>query len=47
MFLSDKDDIIIWRQNYLRKTRRFREEGQPMYFHDETSVNEEHTKNKV
>lgn len=47
MFLSDRDDIILWRRNYLRKIKRFREEGRPIYFQDETWVNEGHTKSKI
>lgn len=46
MFLSDRDDFSIWRQNYLRKIQKFRE-GRPIQFQDETWVNERHTKNKV
>lgn len=47
MFLSDRDDIILWRRNYLRTIKKYREEGRPIYYQDETWVNEGHTNDKV
>lgn len=37
--LIEKDDIIIWRRNYLRTIKRYREEGRQIYYLDETWIN--------
>ncbi|VVC39707.1 Winged helix-turn-helix DNA-binding domain [Cinara cedri] len=37
--LTDSDDLIIWRRNYLRDIRKYREEGRTIYYLDETSAN--------
>lgn len=47
MFICDRDDIVVWRRNYLRKIKQFREEGRKIYYQDETWVNAGHVKNKV
>lgn len=41
--LIDRDDIIIWRRNYLRTMKKYREEGRKIYYLDETWLNEGHT----
>lgn len=46
-FLTDRDDVILWRRNYLRKIEQFRKEGRKIYYLDETWVNEGHVKSKV
>ncbi|GFX01266.1 uncharacterized protein TNCV_4582311 [Trichonephila clavipes] len=42
-----KDDIILWRRNYLRKIRELREKNAPIYYLDETWVNEGHSETRV
>ncbi|CAH2108017.1 unnamed protein product [Euphydryas editha] len=37
--LIDRNDIITWRQRYLRSTCQFRREGRHIYYQDETWVN--------
>lgn len=37
--LTERDDLIVWRRNYLRDLRKFRAEGRPIYYLDETWVN--------
>lgn len=37
--LLDSNDLILWRRRYLRDIRKYREEGRPIYFLDETWVN--------
>ncbi|XP_029659120.1 uncharacterized protein LOC115233052 [Formica exsecta] len=37
--LTERDDLILWRRNYLRAVKKFREEGRPIYYLDETWVN--------
>jgi hypothetical protein len=37
--LIERSDIIIWRHSYLRKVKRFREEGKDIIYLDETWVN--------
>ncbi|XP_027845356.1 uncharacterized protein LOC114125783 [Aphis gossypii] len=34
--LSEGDDLIIWRRNYLRSIKKFREEGRTLYYLGET-----------
>lgn len=36
--LIEKDDIIIWRRNYLRAIKRYREEGRQIYYLNETWI---------
>lgn len=36
--LTERDDLIIRRRNYLRDVRKFRDEGRPVYYLDETWV---------
>ncbi|KAJ8912319.1 hypothetical protein NQ315_005923 [Exocentrus adspersus] len=42
--LIEREEIVIWRQNYLRLIRIYRDEGRPIYYLDETWLNEAHTK---
>jgi len=37
--LLDSNDLILWRRRYLRDINRYREEGRPLYYLDETWVN--------
>lgn len=37
--LIDRNDIITWRQRYLRSICQFRREGRHIYYQDETWVN--------
>lgn len=37
--LLEKNEIILWRRKYLRDIRKYREEGRPIYYLDETWVN--------
>jgi hypothetical protein len=37
--LIERNDIILWRHSYLRKIKRFREEGKDIIYLDETWVN--------
>lgn len=45
--LIEKDEIVLWRRNYLRQIKKFREEGRSIYYLDETWVNAGHTTTKV
>lgn len=45
--LIERDDIVRWRRKYLRTIKQYREEHRPIYYLDETWVNEGHTKDKV
>lgn len=45
--LTERDDIIIWRRNYLRSIRRFREEGRHIYYMGETWISSGDVTNKV
>lgn len=45
--LTERDEIVIWRREYLRNIRRFRNENRKIYYLDETWVNAGHTKAKV
>lgn len=38
--LIDRHDIILWRQRYLHKIKKYRREGRYIYYQDETWVNE-------
>lgn len=37
--LIDRDDIVLWRMNYLRKIKKYRTENRPIFYMDETWVN--------
>ncbi|KAF0701571.1 DDE 3 domain-containing protein [Aphis craccivora] len=37
--LIENDDIRAWRRRYIRDIRKYREEGRPIYYLDETWVN--------
>ncbi|KMQ83557.1 hypothetical protein RF55_19684 [Lasius niger] len=37
--LTERDDLILWWRNYLKAVRKFREDGRPIYYLDETWVN--------
>ncbi|XP_050504984.1 uncharacterized protein LOC126883468 [Diabrotica virgifera virgifera] len=45
--LIERDDIIRWRRRYLTSIKEYRSQGKPIYYLDETWVNEGHTKEKV
>lgn len=45
--LIDRDDIIIWRRQFLETINKMRQEGRKIYFTDETWLNAGHTKNKL
>ncbi|CAI6362026.1 unnamed protein product [Macrosiphum euphorbiae] len=37
--LIEKNEMVDWRRRYLRAIRRYRDEGRPIYYLDETWVN--------
>ena len=37
--LIERDDIVIWRNKYLESIRKYRQQGRPIYYLDETWVN--------
>lgn len=41
--LVEKDEIVVWRREYLEKLREFRASGKKIYYMDETWVNEGYT----
>jgi len=45
--LTERHDLVNWRRNYLSSIRRFREEGRPIYYLDETWINTGDCTNKV
>ena len=45
--LMERDDIVIWRRKYLNAIKQYRRESRPIYYLDETWVNQGHTKRKV
>lgn len=45
--LLDKDEIVLWRRNYLQKIKQYRQECRKIYYLDETWINAGHTKPKV
>nr|CAH7733592.1 unnamed protein product [Callosobruchus chinensis] len=45
--LLEKEEIIVWRRDYLGKIRQFRDQGRKVYYLDETWVNAGHTQGKV
>lgn len=38
-YLTEREDLILWRRRYLRSIREYRQLGRPIYFLDETWVN--------
>lgn len=45
--IVERDDIILWRRQYLRNIREYRRQGRPIYYLDETWVNQGHTPSKA
>ncbi|KAJ8919255.1 hypothetical protein NQ315_003838 [Exocentrus adspersus] len=45
--LIERHDIVRWRLGYLNSIKEFRKENRPIYYLDETWVNEGHSKEKV
>jgi len=45
--LLEREDIILWRRNYLRNIKRYREKGRPIYYLDETWVNAGDVNSKI
>lgn len=45
--LIERDDIVRWRRRYLTTIRDYRRQNRPIYYLDETWLNEGHTKQKV
>lgn len=45
--LIEKSEIILWRRIYLKDIKRYREEGRPIYYLDETWVNAGDVNSKV
>ncbi|XP_050065224.1 uncharacterized protein LOC126554173 [Aphis gossypii] len=37
--LTEREDLLVWRQNYLYYVRKYREEGRTVYYLDETWLN--------
>ena len=37
--LTEREDLIVWRRNYLYNIRKYRQEGQQIYYLDETWLN--------
>ncbi|XP_025206090.1 uncharacterized protein LOC112602300 [Melanaphis sacchari] len=44
--LMERNDLLIWRQNYLYDIRKYREEGRTVYYLDETWLNVSDCKKK-
>lgn len=44
--LLDRGDIVTWRRSYLRSIKKYRHEGRPIYYLDETWINAGHTTSK-
>lgn len=45
--LIEREDIVRWRHDYLRTIKRYRTENRPIFYLDETWLNEGHTKEKI
>jgi hypothetical protein len=43
----EKDEIVVWRQQYLEDIQKYREEGRHLYYLDETWVNAGECTNKI
>ncbi|XP_060841781.1 uncharacterized protein LOC132922329 [Rhopalosiphum padi] len=37
--LTETEDLVVWRQNYIKDIRRYRSEGRIIYYLDEMSIN--------
>lgn len=46
-YLTERDDIINWRRRYLRQIRQYRQQNKPIFYLDETWLNEGHTRQRV
>lgn len=44
--LVDRDEIIVWRREYLQCVKSYRGQGRKIYYMDETWINAAHTKKK-
>jgi hypothetical protein len=44
--IIDRDDVMLWRRNYLRTVQQHRRENQKFCYMNETWVNEGHTVSK-
>jgi len=45
--LTERGDLVVWRQKYIEDIRQYRSEGRTIYFLDETWVNAGECSNKV
>lgn len=45
--LLERDEIVVWRREYLKKIKTYRNENRKIYYLDETWVNAGHTKSKI
>lgn len=45
--LTERADLVVWRQKYIEDIRRYRDEGRTIYFLDETWVNAGECSSKV
>lgn len=45
--LLDRNEIVLWRREYLVKIKSYRNENRKIYYLDETWVNAGHTKTKI
>lgn len=45
--LIEREEIVLWRRNFLQKIREYRREGRKIYYLDETWLNQGHTVSKV
>ncbi|XP_022178621.1 uncharacterized protein LOC111039411 [Myzus persicae] len=46
-YLTERKDLIVWRRNYLRSIKAYREEGRTLYYLDETWCNADDCSQKV
>ncbi|XP_074028603.1 uncharacterized protein isoform X1 [Leptinotarsa decemlineata] len=44
--LIEREEIVLWRRNYLKKIREYRLDGRKIYYLDETFLNQGHTVSK-
>lgn len=45
-FLTDRDDIVLWRRKYLKQIQEYRNQNRRIYYMDETWINAGHTNSK-
>ncbi|XP_043259683.1 uncharacterized protein LOC122401547 [Colletes gigas] len=45
--LFDREEIVVWRREYLKKIKSFRKDGRKIYYLDETWINADPTKRYV